>query len=126
MVSQRRWVVAGRQQGELIVISGPSRGVRFQLSLDSMRIGRDPGCEIHLDDEAASRAHSEIHKRNDKYFLRDLKSTNGTYCNDVRVLDVELSSGDRISVGDSVLQVQLPALPEELQPKVSFTQDDDA
>ncbi len=116
--------MASRQQGEVIVVSGPSRGVRFQLSLDSMRIGRDPTCEIHLDDEAASRAHSEILRRNGKYFLRDLKSTNGTYCNDVRISDIELNAGDRISVGDSVMQVELPVASGGIPPKVSFAQDD--
>ena len=110
--------------GELVVISGPSRGVRFNLASDVMRIGRDKGCEIHLEDEAASRVNSEIFKRNGKLFLRDMKSTNGTFCNDARISEIELSSGDRISLGDSVLHVQYQTAPAANAPQIVFAQDD--
>ncbi|MEI6236903.1 MAG: FHA domain-containing protein, partial [Planctomycetota bacterium] len=113
-----------RQHGELVVISGPCRGNRITISLDSMKIGRDRTCEIHLDDEAASRAHSEILWRGSQYILRDLKSTNGTFLNDARVNEILLQNGDRIGIGDSVLQIQIPHQPDSRSPQIVFTQDE--
>ncbi len=112
-----------RHHGELVVISGPCRGIRIPLTLDSMRIGRERICEIHLDDEAASRVHSEIVKRGGKVFLRDLKSTNGTFHNDARVSESLLQNGDRIGIGDSVMQIQLPRRSDKSSPQIIFSQD---
>jgi len=115
--------VSARQQGELVVISGPCRGIRIPISLDLMRIGREHTCEIHLEDEAASRVHSEILRRDDALILRDLKSTNGTFHNDARITEITLQNGDRIGIGDSVLQLQIPQRADKPGPQVIFSQD---
>jgi len=114
--------VTPRPFGELVVISGPCRGIRIPIAQDSMRIGREKACEIHLEDEAASRFHSELVKQDGKLLLRDLKSTNGTFHNDERIVEKELQSGDRIGVGDSVLLVQLPRA-DQPTPQIVFSQD---
>lgn len=41
-------------------------------------IGRDPNCDICVEDRGASRQHARIERRRNKYFLID-QSTNGTY-----------------------------------------------
>ena len=113
-----------RHTCELVVISGPCRGIRIPVSQDAMKIGRDRTCEIHLDDEAASRAHSEILKRDDAFVLRDLNSTNGTFHNDARITEVTLQNGDRIGIGDSVLQIQFPQRTNSSAPQILFSHDD--
>lgn len=95
--------------GMLAVLSGPQKGRRYTLDREEIRLGRDQVCEIVLDDEAASRIHAEIFQRDDALFLRDLKSTNGTYLNNTRLSDEELvvENGDRIGIGDTLLLLQL-------------------
>ena len=93
--------------GELVVISGRYKGHRIPLSREIVRIGRDRTCEIALDDEAASRVHSEVVRGKDSFMLRDLRSTNGTYLNGARVTESPLQSGDRIGVGDTIMLMQI-------------------
>lgn len=87
----------------LVFASGPRRGRRVGLEGDTLKIGRDRGNEIVTEDENASRTHAELERRNDKYVLRDLGSTNGTFVNGVRVTETELRSGDKIIIGDTLL-----------------------
>lgn len=113
----------GAINGELVVLSGRHRGHRIPLSQDKVRIGRDHACEIILDDEAASRQHSEIVKDDTRFLLRDLQSTNGTFLNDGRVTEAPLQNGDRIGVGDTIFLVQLEQRREKGTAHVVFTKE---
>lgn len=55
-------------------------GLSLVLSeeLPSVRLGRDPKCELHVTDTRASREHAYIELRGDKFVLVD-RSSNGTY-----------------------------------------------
>jgi signal transduction histidine kinase len=66
-------------------------------------IGREAGNMIQLDDHEISRRHAEIRRVGDALVVGDLKSSNGTFVNDVRVERSELDSGDRIRVGRTLL-----------------------
>ncbi|MGD0091290.1 MAG: ATP-binding protein [Planctomycetota bacterium] len=109
--------------GELVLISGRYRGHRIPLRKACVRIGRDRSCEITLDDEAASRVHSEIVQQDERLILRDLNSTNGTFLNDARVTECPLEDGDRISVGDTVMLLQLKHKLERHTPSVVFAKE---
>ncbi|MEZ4288550.1 MAG: GGDEF domain-containing protein, partial [Polyangiales bacterium] len=54
--------------------------------------------------DAISRRHAKVEKRNDQYFVVDLQSTNGTYVNDDLVSECQLRRGDQIKVGDTILK----------------------
>lgn len=108
---------------ELVIISGPYRGHRVPLRKDSLRIGRDNSCDVSLDDEAASRVHSEIVRQQDQFILRDLNSTNGTFLNDARVTECPLQNGDRISVGDTVMLLRLEPKRDGATPTVVFAKE---
>jgi len=81
----------------------------FDLTKEVTVIGRPdseihyyPDVEIDLDD-AVSRRHAEIIKREDRYFLSDTGSTNGTLLNGEALPAHEerpLAHGDRIRVGE--------------------------
>ena len=89
----------------LFVIQGRNRGARFELppNAAAVSIGREAGNMIQLDDHEISRRHAEIRRVGDALVVGDLKSSNGTFVNDVRVERSELDSGDRIRVGRTVL-----------------------
>jgi len=69
-------------------------------------IGRDRQCQIVLDDVQVSRQHCRIDVVDEKVMLSDLRSRNGTLFNSRRITTpVVLSTGDRIIVGRTVLQL---------------------
>jgi len=64
------------------------------------RLGRDASNDVRLDHPTVSSFHAEISKQNDKFFIEDKNSTNGTYVNGERVRGrVQLKAHDRISMG---------------------------
>ena len=62
-------------------------------------LGRDPKCEVVLDNPYVSSQHAEIYFKDGKYFLRDLGSRNGTYLNDYRIMEVPLPQSGNIRLG---------------------------
>lgn len=68
-----------------------------------LSLGREPGSHVLLTDDAVSARHARIEKRPAGYFLRDLRSRNGTFLNGVRVVEAYLKDGDRLRVGQTDL-----------------------
>jgi signal transduction histidine kinase len=89
----------------LFVIQGRNRGTRFELHANqgAISIGREAGNAIQVDDNEVSRRHAEIRRVGEAYVLGDLKSSNGTFINDLRIERSELASGDRLRVGRTIL-----------------------
>ena len=63
----------------LVVVSGAELGRTFLLDAPETVIGRDPSCEMILDDEGISKEHCLIRADKGYFFIEDLKSSNGTY-----------------------------------------------
>lgn len=77
----------------------------YQLHKQSVAIGRLPECDIVISDPGASRRHATITREDGgEYVLTDLGSTNGTLVNDDPVGEHVLSDGDRITIGNTVLE----------------------
>jgi len=84
----------------LIQISGRETGQMHNLTSRSIKIGRDPSCQIVLDDAHISRQHAEISCANGKdIVIRDLGSTNGVFVNGKKVNEQVLLDGDKILIG---------------------------
>ncbi len=85
---------------EVVVDLGGKEILRIPLKGPTMTIGRDPQCDLHLDNRALSRRHAQIEKRGAAIWVRDLQSQNGTFVNGARINDPQaLNGGDRIEVG---------------------------
>lgn len=66
----------------------------------ALRIGRDPSNEIVLDHPVISRFHAKIVTHDNRYYLQDLQSMNGTYASGVRVTgQKELLPGELVQIG---------------------------
>jgi hypothetical protein len=77
----------------------------YQLHKQSVAIGRLPECDIVISDPGASRRHATItREEGGEYVLTDLGSTNGTIVNEEPVGEHVLSDGDRITIGNTVLE----------------------
>jgi len=73
-------------------------------------IGRIAGVQIFLDHHTVSRRHAEMFcDPFGRWWIRDLRSTNGTFVNDEPVTERALAPGDRIAVGDFVLTFHVEA-----------------
>ena len=71
----------------------------IELDQDEMIIGRAANNAITISDPAASSRHCTILRQGNRYTLRDLNSTNGSYLNGAQVTEVPLAPGDILTVG---------------------------
>lgn len=88
----------------LACIAGPEAGRIFEIERARVVIGR-AGADILLNDPECSRLHAAIEISDDKVFLVDLGSTNGTYISDKRITQAELENRSEFDVGSSTLML---------------------
>ncbi len=94
---------AGGDHAYLIVLAGSSVGEMHKLTSDRTLLGRSSQAQVRILEEGISRGHAEIVPRGDMLVLRDLGSTNGTYCNGDRVTEHVLRDGDKIQIGSTTI-----------------------
>ena len=88
-----------RGKATLTVTKGPLQGQVFDLDPLPVVIGRDPECDLFLNNMTVSRRHAIIEKEDDKLVLKDLGSLNGTWI-DGKISDrAELYDGTLIQIG---------------------------
>jgi HD-GYP domain-containing protein (c-di-GMP phosphodiesterase class II) len=91
---------------EFVVRSGKEVGRTIALSTgQTITLGRLKGCDVVVDDEAASRRHCTITAREDVCVVTDLQSANGTFLNERRIATSELAKGDKIRIGSTVIEM---------------------
>jgi pSer/pThr/pTyr-binding forkhead associated (FHA) protein len=75
---------------------GDGLEVEFPLAGDVLTVGRDEGADARVDEPLVSRHHARIERRDGRYFVLDLGSTNRTRVNGSAVSERELRDGDEI------------------------------
>ncbi len=103
-VSGRRLRLPDWEKLSLACIAGPEAGRIFEIDRARMVIGR-AGVDILLNDPECSRQHAAIEVSDDKVFLVDLGSTNGTYVSDKRISQLELENRSEFDVGSTTLML---------------------
>jgi len=102
---KRKTMIGGStvyMSASLIVISGPNKGVQYNLNTSEITIGRLDDNVISIQNDAVSGHHAVIRSGNGQYQLFDLDSTNGTFVNGKRISNVLLQSGNLIRLGPDV------------------------
>ncbi|MEX0743261.1 MAG: DUF3662 and FHA domain-containing protein [Actinomycetota bacterium] len=94
----------GGGQATLTLYEGGKPTRTFALASPVMTLGRLPETDITVPDAGASRQHARISNANGEFVLTDLGSTNGTLVNDEVVQERVLQDGDRITIGETVLE----------------------
>ena len=90
----------------LKVVEGDTKGKVYELG-DELTVGRAAGCQVSLaDDTFVSQLHARLFRKEGRYFVEDLGSTNGTFLNRKQVsAPIALRRGDRLQVGKTVFEV---------------------
>ena len=82
----------------------------------SVTLGASDDNDLVLDDEKVSREHARIYQEGDDWLVEDLRSTNGTFVNHVRVRVAYLKSGCTIRLGSSQLRFSVLSERVEITP----------
>lgn len=81
---------------------------RHQFAQAEVLIGRDPLCDLAINDSTVSSQHARLSFHHNQWWVDDLRSKNGTLLNDEQVEEaVVLTNNDRIRCGAVTLQVKI-------------------
>lgn len=113
--------------GEFIVIDGPHCGLRVRVGEGVTTLGRAEENHLPLtSDRGVSRRHAVVEWVDERLYLRDLSSTNGTLLNGALAQGrVTLSNLDVISLGRSVVQIVFDDPPAAVVYEIADSPDTD-
>ena len=84
------------------------------FALPEIFIGRDPNCQVTIDDDTVSARHSRLTYHHSQWWLEDLGSTNGTMLNQERIgTPTVVITGDEIGCGKATLTIALSAATQD-------------
>jgi hypothetical protein len=93
------WLIAERG-------GGLEQGERFDL-IGGLSIGRSRDADVQIDDRYASGIHARIFNRENRVYVEDMSSTNGTLLNDATLKgEAELLDGDVVRIGDTEFRLE--------------------
>jgi pSer/pThr/pTyr-binding forkhead associated (FHA) protein len=92
----------------IMVTPAGKQGTLRYFNQAEITIGRDPGCDIPLQDDTISARHAHLTFHHNQWWLEDLASTNGTRINQLPITTpTVITSGDEIQCGGTGLSVSL-------------------
>ena len=95
-------------EAKLIVVGGDAKQAEVKLKKLPTIIGRGREATLTLPHPLVSRQHCEIYEQDGLLYVKDLKSLNGTFVNNNKVMEwpMVVQRGDHIRLGDSVFMIQ--------------------
>jgi hypothetical protein len=90
----------------LVIRRGPELNAMYQLTGNTITLGRDEANDISIKDNEVSRYHLRLLARDSGYTVEDLGSTNGTVINQTRLqpeAPFMLTAGAAIYLGDTII-----------------------
>ena len=97
--------VVARRGMKLTYIQPDGTGGLLELTDQPITVGRSQDADIVVADEKVSRIHCGIRLWDGEYYLKDLKSKNGTFVNGQRIDVQTIKPGDVIRVGSATINV---------------------
>jgi len=91
-----------RDRAVLVRMESAQAGHVTSLDGPEVRIGRQLGNSIVVDDEGLSRSHARVYYDGTHYRVQDLGSSNGTYVNGTRINEAPLYDGAVLQLGPKV------------------------
>lgn len=93
----------------LRVLNGDLQGQVFRVD-GSLVVGRSTSCALFIPDRRISREHARFSIEENRFFVEDLQSHNGTHVNGQRVTRAELFGGDLVRLGTSQFAIEAVAV----------------
>jgi hypothetical protein len=91
---------------KLVVRSGGSEpGASIPVRGSRLTAGRLSSCDLTIDDSTVSREHAAFVRRGETWWVVDLGSTNGTSVNGRQAAEHPVRPGDRVELGDAVVEL---------------------
>jgi len=100
----------------LVMFKEDGQQKEFPLAPGKTIVGRREECDLRIPLAEISRKHALVIVEGNVVTLRDLGSANGTYINNRRISEQELSPGDHIVIGPVVFTVKIDGEPAEVRP----------
>lgn len=94
----------------LRIVAGPGLGSEVDLDADEITIGRAPENGLVINDNNVSRVHARV-TVGDRIIVNDNGSRNGVFVNDKKVEQQPIKPGDRVVIGQTVLELVSDAPP---------------
>ncbi len=97
----------------VLVKSGPLEGHKYIVKSDvPILVGRSEEANIRISyDEFCSRRQALIYWENEKCYIKDLESTNGTFVNGDKIRGViELNNNDTVRMGNTEFVISITEL----------------
>ena len=86
---------------KIYILNGSEKGQSFEIEGDTIHVGRSSANDIKLKDKSISRRHLRVRMNGDTYYVKDLKSTNGTVVQGLKIAtetEVEVAQGVPIAI----------------------------
>ena len=89
----------------LLIEKGKNKGSSLDCSgVNNIVVGRGTDSLLIINDPAVSRNHFKIYLKNDKYYIEDCGSLNGTMLNGKFIPDaININFGDQIRIGENII-----------------------
>ena len=99
---------------KIMLTEGAMKGRSFDFDDNTVFIGRSFKNDIQISDNAISRKHLKVFKIGKRFFIEDLKSTNGTLINGEPISSgesYEVNERDSVQIGGTVIRLdELPVI----------------
>ncbi len=89
---------------------------RREIGATPLTVGRDPSCEIHIDDPSLSRRHGMFEPTATGVRFVDLGSRNGSWVNLQKTKEIDLKPGDTVRMGSLLITYAYDAPPPAKPP----------
>jgi hypothetical protein len=104
----------------------PGKDILFEVGKMHVTLGRGDGVHVQVPDANCSRAHCKFYVEEEKLWVEDMASKNGTIVNGIRIQKTALYLKDKIVVGDTEISIPAEKNPPEVVRRLEFSGDTDA
>ena len=109
----------------IIGLNEEFQGQSFRLDSEVFRLGRAESNDLAMDDSLVSGSHCYFVFRDERWYVVDDHSTNGTSVNGTEVLESVLNDGDVVTVGETKFRFLQEATDERIPPMPFLDGSDD-
>lgn len=104
------------EQPIMIIKSPQKNSRRFHLKEESITVGSHPNADIQVEDDYVSNYHVKLTWSQEGILIKDLQSTNGTWIDGSKVMEMSVQPPQKIKIGETKIQIFLDHNHEAVEP----------